>query len=128
MTEGKPAAVHPLRIPGLASALAMQVHAMTDVHVSRRNRRDRHLESQETQFLLDTLRPGDVFVDVGANIGYFTLLASRLVGPGGAVLARLSRKPPTSPCSRPIASSTAVIMSAASRSRWARRTPAVRST
>jgi FkbM family methyltransferase len=33
------------------------------------------------------LRPGDVFVDVGANIGYYTLLASRLVGPRGHVYA-----------------------------------------
>jgi FkbM family methyltransferase len=33
------------------------------------------------------LGPGKVFVDVGANIGYFSLLASRLVGDEGRVLA-----------------------------------------
>jgi len=33
------------------------------------------------------LRPGDVFVDVGANIGWFTLLAARAVAPGGSVVA-----------------------------------------
>jgi FkbM family methyltransferase len=33
------------------------------------------------------LRPGDVFIDAGANIGIYTLLASRLVGPAGRVLA-----------------------------------------
>lgn len=33
------------------------------------------------------LRPGDVFVDVGANFGLYSLLASRLVGSGGAVYA-----------------------------------------
>jgi FkbM family methyltransferase len=33
------------------------------------------------------LRPGHVFVDVGANIGYFTLLAAALVRPGGRVFA-----------------------------------------
>jgi FkbM family methyltransferase len=33
------------------------------------------------------LRPGDVFVDVGANFGYFTLLAARAVGPCGSVVA-----------------------------------------
>jgi FkbM family methyltransferase len=33
------------------------------------------------------LAPGDVFVDVGANIGYHTLLASSLVGPSGRVVA-----------------------------------------
>jgi len=31
------------------------------------------------------LGPGDTFVDVGANIGYYSLLASRLVGPEGHV-------------------------------------------
>lgn len=33
------------------------------------------------------LRPGAVFVDVGANIGYFTLLAAALVGREGRVIA-----------------------------------------
>ena len=33
------------------------------------------------------LQPGDVFVDAGANVGVYTLLASRLVGPAGHVLA-----------------------------------------
>lgn len=34
-----------------------------------------------------TLRPGDVFVDVGANIGWFSLLAARGVAPSGSVVA-----------------------------------------
>lgn len=33
------------------------------------------------------LRPGDVVLDVGANLGYFTLLSSRLVGSTGHVFA-----------------------------------------
>lgn len=33
------------------------------------------------------LGPGDIFVDAGANIGVYTLLASRLVGPTGRVIA-----------------------------------------
>jgi FkbM family methyltransferase len=33
------------------------------------------------------LRPGDVFVDAGANLGYFTLLAARAVAPRGWVVA-----------------------------------------
>ncbi len=33
------------------------------------------------------LRPGDTFWDVGANAGYHTLMASRVVGPTGRVLA-----------------------------------------
>ncbi|WP_327269030.1 FkbM family methyltransferase [Streptomyces sp. NBC_01218] len=34
-----------------------------------------------------TLQPGDIFVDVGANIGYYSLMASRSVGRSGRVIA-----------------------------------------
>jgi hypothetical protein len=44
-------------------------------------------ETQVTQWLQETLSPGQVFVDVGANVGYFTLLGGQLVGPGGRVVA-----------------------------------------
>lgn len=37
--------------------------------------------------ILDATRPGDVFVDVGANIGVLTLLGAHAVGGAGAVLA-----------------------------------------
>ncbi|WP_298281576.1 FkbM family methyltransferase [uncultured Bradyrhizobium sp.] len=37
--------------------------------------------------LLSCLRPDDIFVDIGANEGMISLLASRLVGPDGKVLA-----------------------------------------
>ncbi|MEV0010808.1 FkbM family methyltransferase [Streptomyces sp. NPDC047973] len=40
-----------------------------------------------TKWLQRTLQPGDTFVDVGANIGYFSLLASRLVEASGRVVA-----------------------------------------
>lgn len=44
-------------------------------------------EPNITAWVRRTLRPGDVFVDVGANVGYYTLLAAELVGPTGAVVA-----------------------------------------
>jgi len=33
------------------------------------------------------LHAGDIFYDIGANVGFFTVLAARLVGPGGRVVA-----------------------------------------
>lgn len=44
-------------------------------------------EPNLTQWLRERLRPGDVFVDVGANIGYFSLLAAEIVGASGKVVA-----------------------------------------
>ncbi|MFC4034051.1 FkbM family methyltransferase [Streptomyces polygonati] len=44
-------------------------------------------EPRMTQWLRRRLRPGDTFIDVGANIGYFSVLASQLVGPEGRVVA-----------------------------------------
>ena len=40
-----------------------------------------------THWISRCLKHGDTFVDVGANIGYYSLLASKLVGEGGAVVA-----------------------------------------
>ncbi|GAA0651452.1 FkbM family methyltransferase [Streptomyces malaysiensis subsp. malaysiensis] len=44
-------------------------------------------EPHMTRWLQRRLKPGDVFVDVGANIGYYSVLASRLVGGSGKVVA-----------------------------------------
>jgi FkbM family methyltransferase len=41
----------------------------------------------ETELCKRELRPGMHVLDVGANIGYFTLLFARLVGPAGSVYA-----------------------------------------
>lgn len=44
-------------------------------------------EPPTAALILKLLKPGDMFVDVGANIGFFTVLGSRAVGPTGRVLA-----------------------------------------
>jgi FkbM family methyltransferase len=44
-------------------------------------------EPNITRWVRQTLRPGDTFIDVGANIGYYTVLASRLVARDGHVVA-----------------------------------------
>jgi FkbM family methyltransferase len=44
-------------------------------------------EPEVSAFLARALRTDDVFVDVGAHVGYFSLLAAALVGPAGAVFS-----------------------------------------
>jgi FkbM family methyltransferase len=44
-------------------------------------------EPNLTKFIASRLGSGDVFIDVGANLGWFSLLAAQLVGPGGRVVA-----------------------------------------
>jgi len=44
-------------------------------------------EPELSSFMIERLRPGDVAVDVGGNVGYFTTLMSRLVGRDGRVVS-----------------------------------------
>jgi FkbM family methyltransferase len=44
-------------------------------------------EADETDWFVRTVQPGDTVVDAGANVGYYTLIASRLVGEKGKVYA-----------------------------------------
>jgi FkbM family methyltransferase len=44
-------------------------------------------EPFETELLLRQVQPGDVALDLGANIGFHTLLLARAVGPSGRVYA-----------------------------------------
>jgi FkbM family methyltransferase len=44
-------------------------------------------EETELQFIERSLNNGNVFIDIGANIGLYTLLASKLVGEEGKVFA-----------------------------------------
>jgi len=42
-------------------------------------------EANLTNFFLNFLKEGDVFFDVGAHVGYYSVLSSSLVGPSGQV-------------------------------------------
>jgi len=44
-------------------------------------------EPRESALVRDYLKPGMTFVDVGANVGYFSLMAASLVGVEGTVVA-----------------------------------------
>jgi FkbM family methyltransferase len=68
-----------------------------DMEVDKRHFSDRVLHGYANQnripepevvtFMLKALRSGDIVIDGGANIGFFTLLMSKLVGPTGMVYA-----------------------------------------
>lgn len=49
--------------------------------------RDGEWEPYETALFLETIKSGMVVVDIGANIGYYTVLAARAVGSEGRVIA-----------------------------------------
>lgn len=44
-------------------------------------------EPQEQQLLARLLKDGDTFYDVGANVGFYSTIAARIVGPSGHVYA-----------------------------------------
>jgi FkbM family methyltransferase len=48
---------------------------------------DEPYEPELAQAVRRLLRPGDVFLDVGANVGFFSVLAGRIVGESGRVVA-----------------------------------------
>jgi FkbM family methyltransferase len=64
---------------------------LSDVYVSLGCLQDAY-EYPETNFVRGNLRAGNIFVDVGANIGWFTMLATTLVGDSGRVHAFEPRK------------------------------------
>jgi len=78
--------------PGRATALVlghrMQLHDFAaDRFISPALARHGVFEPFQTEVMLNEVRPGDVVLDLGAHIGYCTLLLARLVGPSGRVVA-----------------------------------------
>jgi len=45
------------------------------------------VEPAQVEAIASILKPGDVFVDIGANVGFYTILASKQVGEKGKVYA-----------------------------------------
>ncbi|MEH6589569.1 MAG: FkbM family methyltransferase [Halioglobus sp.] len=76
-----------LLIPGHAASLQLYVHGEHDRFVSRQIRETGSWEPYETSLLMAMLGRDSVFLDVGANIGYFSILAASVVGQGGRVFA-----------------------------------------
>lgn len=67
--------------------LEFRLQQKADMWISDQIRRGSIHDSHIVAFLKSCLAPGAVFVDVGANLGWFTVIASRLVGPNGRVIS-----------------------------------------
>jgi FkbM family methyltransferase len=84
---------------GLLAPLATRPHTVVDIgefriHVAPDDpdlgggiAKSRAYESHVAAAMRPYLRPGGVFIDIGASIGYFSLLAASRVGPTGRVLS-----------------------------------------
>ena len=49
--------------------------------------RDGMIEPWTTRLVQELLRPGQTYINAGANFGYYPVLAGQIVGPGGLVIA-----------------------------------------
>jgi FkbM family methyltransferase len=65
----------------------LRIYADPFSHLGGAVLEDGRLESDTEQVLRDHVRPGGIFLDIGANEGYFSALAGKLVGPRGFVVA-----------------------------------------
>ncbi len=73
---------------GLRPATVFGLHMQLDLSdVIQRDIYGGVFEPAETRWVKSYLKPGMTFVDVGANVGYYTWLAASLVGRSGRVLA-----------------------------------------
>lgn len=80
-------------VPDLASAATVETE-WGPLYIDARDEvirpaieHDRVWERGETDLLQGWLQPGMTFIDVGAHVGYYTLLAARRVAPDGLVFA-----------------------------------------
>jgi FkbM family methyltransferase len=81
LAEWQPEEIEWTQLDGFSLYTASNDHAVGTV--VRSNSYEPHI----TRLLREHLKEGMAFIDIGANIGYFTMMAASLVGPRGHVLA-----------------------------------------
>jgi FkbM family methyltransferase len=67
--------------------LGFELHAKPDIWISDPIRRGEIFDPHVLAALRKLVRPGDALLDIGANIGWFSVIGSRLVGSTGQVWA-----------------------------------------
>lgn len=68
------------------SDFSMEIRSAADI-IEKHILFQGYFEYQESLFIRRFLKPGDLFVDIGANIGWHSMLAAARVGPAGRVVA-----------------------------------------
>ncbi len=68
-------------------AITLELENMHDFLMFEKFRLGEVYEAGTCRILLNQLRPGGTFIDIGANNGYFSVLASSIVGATGRVVA-----------------------------------------
>lgn len=74
--------LRPVQILGQSVLLDVGEYGLKDAYFSGHS-----YEESTTRILQRFLHPGSLFIDIGANAGFFTTLAAQLVGPNGKVFA-----------------------------------------
>jgi FkbM family methyltransferase len=77
----------PAVIDATVDGLKMRLHMRDNVSERKFLFMPQFFDRLERDLLKSTLKPGDVFVDIGANAGIYSLTAAALVGAQGTVLA-----------------------------------------
>ncbi len=75
-----------IKLPGLSN-FKLAVHGRPDRYISPHLCKYRIWEPSVTSYMLGMIRPGQNVIDVGAHVGYFTIIMSLLVGRTGRVFA-----------------------------------------
>lgn len=75
-----------ISLPGLPP-FDFEIHACVDRYISTDIREQGVWEPLETETFVRLCRQGDFVLDIGANIGWYSLLAGLIVGPIGRVAA-----------------------------------------
>jgi FkbM family methyltransferase len=73
-------------VPGLGE-FPFRVHSCPDQYISRSLIQEKIWEPFETEVFRRLCQPGDVVADLGANIGWYSIIAAHLVGEQGKVFA-----------------------------------------